>query len=88
MILMLSCQDITEKASDYLDRDLPFTTRLSVRVHLFMCVNCRRYVQQLQTTIKTLRILKPEHPATPDLTQNLVKQFKHHHAAKNDEHEP
>ncbi len=51
---MPSCQDITKHASDYLDRSLPWWKRLGFRVHLFMCVNCQRYLDQLKLTIATI----------------------------------
>ena len=58
---MLSCKDITEKASEYLDQELPFFTRLKVKIHLRMCQNCDRYVKQLQITIRALgKMNKPE----------------------------
>jgi hypothetical protein len=42
---MLSCREVTERASDYLDRALPLRQRLAVRLHLFMCQHCRRYLR-------------------------------------------
>ena len=37
---MLSCKDITENANSYLDKELPFFTRMKVNLHLMMCVHC------------------------------------------------
>ena len=51
---MLSCKDITEKANEYVDKELPLVARVKFHIHLFMCVNCRRYVTQLKTTILAL----------------------------------
>ena len=44
---MLSCKDVTEQASRALDEPQGLVARLGMRFHLFMCVDCRRYVQQL-----------------------------------------
>ena len=54
MKIMPSCKDVTDHSSDYLDRNLSFMERLSFKMHVFMCVNCKRYVSQLKLTIATI----------------------------------
>jgi hypothetical protein len=46
--IMPSCQDISRSVSDSLDRQLPLHRRMMIRVHLRLCVFCRRYQQQLE----------------------------------------
>ena len=46
---MMSCKDVANLASDYLEKDLPLLRRLSLRLHLFMCTDCRRFVQGIRT---------------------------------------
>ena len=45
---MRSCKEITRLASDALDQDLPLMTRMGIRMHLWMCKYCARYVAQLE----------------------------------------
>jgi putative zinc finger protein len=52
--MMPSCKEITEHSSDYLDRNLPWWKRPGYRLHLMMCVNCRRYVEQLKLTVSAI----------------------------------
>ena len=73
---MLSCKDITEHASAYLDKELPFTKRISLRMHLFMCVNCRRYMDQLQITIQALGRMKKPDSVDSTYSNHLVDCFK------------
>jgi len=73
---MLSCKDITEKANDYLDRDLPFFTRLKVKMHLMVCVHCQRYVQQLQLTIQALTRLKKPDTVDDATVDSVVENLK------------
>ena len=61
---MLSCKDITEKANEYIDHELSLVHRVKFRMHLFVCVNCRRYIAQLKTTIQTLGRIKNDIPPT------------------------
>ena len=53
---MLSCNDLAHHhASDYLDGQLGWRDRLRVRFHLFICVHCRRFIQQLKQVREVLR---------------------------------
>ncbi len=52
---MLSCKDINQKASQYIDSELSFSQRLAIGFHLLMCVHCRRYMRQLAAMVNTLR---------------------------------
>jgi hypothetical protein len=73
---MLSCKEITEKANEYLESELPFGTRLRVRMHLLMCTHCRRYVKQLQTTIRAIGLMKEQETVDENYTQKLVERYK------------
>ena len=75
---MLSCKNITEEANSYLDKERPFFTRMKVKMHLAICVNCRRYVDQLNTTIQALRNLKraDDDIVSEDVVDNVVNNLK------------
>ncbi len=45
---MMSCKEVSQLASESLDRSLTFHERLSMRFHLFACKFCSRYVRQLK----------------------------------------
>jgi hypothetical protein len=82
---MFSCKDVTEKANQYIDSELPFSQRLNMRLHLFVCVNCRLYLKQLQTTIQVLgRMRKPEAAPTSEAKVNeIVEKLKKEKQAGN-----
>jgi hypothetical protein len=73
---MLSCKDVTEHANAYLEKALPITKRLSMRMHLFICLNCRRYMDQLHITIQTLGRMKKQEPVDDAYSKHLVECFK------------
>jgi hypothetical protein len=52
---MLSCRDVSERASDLLDGRAPWRVRAAARLHLLMCRHCYRYLQQLRLTKAILR---------------------------------
>jgi anti-sigma factor RsiW len=51
---MLSCKDVTRRASAYLDGDLGRWDRLRLLAHLAICKGCRRYLDQLRITVALL----------------------------------
>jgi len=53
---MLRCHEVEERASAYLERDLPWRQHLAVRLHLLICRACRRYLAQLELMVRTLRL--------------------------------
>lgn len=73
---MLSCKEITEKANEYLEKDLPFFVRLKFKMHLKMCINCQRYVDQLQTTIQLLGKMKQPVSTEDSTVDNIVDILK------------
>ncbi len=45
---MPNCREVTQLASESLDRKLSFGERIGMRFHLMMCKLCTRYVWQLK----------------------------------------
>lgn len=45
--LIPSCREVTQLVSESMEESLPLTKRMGVKLHLLMCVWCRRYRQQL-----------------------------------------
>ncbi|MEW6322289.1 MAG: zf-HC2 domain-containing protein [Acidobacteriota bacterium] len=70
---MLNCRDVTERVTDYLERDLSWWERLWFRLHLAMCAACRRYVAQMRTTTQLLRQLG-ERPADPPAVDPAIRE--------------
>jgi predicted anti-sigma-YlaC factor YlaD len=62
---MLKCIEIVALTSDYLDGQLRFSDGLSMRAHLAMCGNCRRFVRQMRLTLRVIQHM-PE-PQVKDL---------------------
>jgi uncharacterized peroxidase-related enzyme len=52
---MLTCREVAEQASEYLDRELSWSRRLGVRLHLMMCRHCRAFLANLATSIALTR---------------------------------
>lgn len=62
---MLNCEELSERATDYLESALSPTQLAGVKMHLLICKHCRAYVDQL---VKTIKLLKAAGESTSDLT--------------------
>ena len=47
---MLNCKEVTQIASDYLDKNIAGTLGWQVRLHLLACKCCRRFMRHLKIT--------------------------------------
>ena len=45
---MMTCKEVAQLASESLDRNLTWYESLTLRLHLFRCDMCTRYVRQLK----------------------------------------
>lgn len=75
MDVRLDCEDVKQRASDYLDEALPPGAREPFEQHLATCVNCARYLQEIRQTIHRLGTL-PREPM-PDPMKELLLRALH-----------
>jgi anti-sigma factor RsiW len=50
----LTCRELVELVTDYLEGALPLDERQRFEEHVRSCAVCRRYVEQLRATIRVL----------------------------------
>ena len=50
----LSCREIVELVTDYLEGALDATTTNAFETHIAICPGCQRYVEQIRETVTTL----------------------------------
>jgi len=51
---VLSCREIVELVTDYLEGDLDADTTTALEAHLDLCPGCTRYVEQIREIVATL----------------------------------
>ena len=71
---MLSCREITELVTDYIEGRLSFGQWLRFQMHVGMCRHCRAYLRQMRGTIAALGKL-PEEPLDPTAHEELMRRF-------------
>jgi anti-sigma factor RsiW len=72
---MLSCKELTELVTDYLEGRMPFLQRVKFHLHLGTCDRCRAYLRQMKMAITTLGRL-PDEPAPAGVREELLARFR------------
>jgi len=76
---MYNCKRVTYLVSESLDRKLPLSQRMGVRIHFMMCKFCTRYQEQLLFLRKAAHLYSEssEDSDTPvRLSPNVAKRIK------------
>ncbi|HEY3447878.1 MAG TPA: zf-HC2 domain-containing protein [Myxococcales bacterium] len=79
---MLTCQELTELVTDYLEGRLTWGQRLKFQMHLGMCSHCRAYLGQMKQTLKAVGKVQVEETTPPDVLDELLKRFQGWKATK------
>ncbi|RDX36620.1 zf-HC2 domain-containing protein [Kangiella sp. HD9-110m-PIT-SAG07] len=72
---MLSCKHTIDQGTDYLDKELGFWRKVEMKMHLMICVNCRRYMKQLKQTIMMLSKGQFKKPSDQQV-ERLKKEYQ------------
>jgi anti-sigma factor RsiW len=71
----LSCQELVELVTDYLEDALPAEDRQRFDSHIAACDGCRRYLAQIEVTLALSGRLTPEQLA-PEAEAALLEAFR------------
>ena len=75
----LTCRDVAERATDYLEDRLPSLTAIRIGLHLTSCADCRSYVMQIGLVSSALRSFPKLYPS-PVNRLRLSERFAGRHA--------
>ena len=70
----LSCKEVVELVTDYLEGALPEDVRLQMERHLAGCDGCTHYLEQMRQTIRLTGELREE-SLTPQQRADLLRLF-------------
>ena len=71
----LTCKELVELVTDYLDDALPGDERRGFEHHIEVCRACDHHVDHLRATVRALGALRDE-PLSPDTRDSLVRAFR------------
>lgn len=70
----LTCQDVVELVTSYLEGTMPSAERTLFEEHLAVCPGCDRYLRQMERTIALVGEVREEALA-PQTRQRLIEAF-------------
>ena len=73
--LMVTCQEVVELVTDYLEGGLDPDMTAEVEAHLGLCDGCDIYVEQMRTTIRALGKV-PVETLSESAQAELVRAFR------------
>ena len=71
----LTCKELTELITDYLEERLQQTERVRLEQHLSVCPGCVTYLDQMRATVKALGA-KPRVEIPPAIESDLLQAFR------------
>ena len=71
----LTCQELVELVTAYVEGALPLHERARFEAHLAGCRGCTIYLEQMRRTITLLGTL-PEKAVSPQARENLLAAFR------------
>ena len=71
----LSCQELVELVTDYLDGALPPELNARFEQHIAHCTGCQKYLEQMRATIRATGSLTPE-SVSPEAERTLLDAFR------------
>ena len=71
----MTCKELTELITDYLEERLSPVDRIRFDRHLSVCTGCVEYLEQMRVTIKALSY-KPAVKIPPVIQSNLLAAFR------------
>jgi len=71
---MMTCAQLTELVTDYVEERLPLRQRLVFQLHLGMCRHCRTYLRQVRQTVRLTGHL-PAEPMPAAIRAELLTRF-------------
>ena len=71
----LSCQELVELVTDYLEGAMPDELRLRFETHIAKCGGCSAYVEEMRQTIRITGSLTVD-AVTPEAERALLEAFR------------
>ena len=71
----ITCRELTEVLTDYLEGVMPLEDRARFEAHLAICEGCVNYLTQMRQTIAAARDLRPAH-VQATAPEDLLEAFR------------
>ena len=80
--MLPSCKQIAEQASENIDTPLSGIRWFKMKLHMLMCVFCRRYNEQMILSSKTIRTMGEETVENEQVRERVAECYHEIHGKK------
>ncbi|MDH5433995.1 MAG: hypothetical protein OEY19_08615 [Gammaproteobacteria bacterium] len=78
--MLPTCREVAEQLSENIDKPISGFRWFKLKLHLLMCVYCRRYDKQLNITSKAIKLSELTKAPNKELGKLLTSFFIQNHA--------
>lgn len=73
----ITCQELVELVTDYLEGSMPSDRRLRFEEHLAFCFSCAEYLDQMRETIRLMGAIREDDldPESRDVMLRVFREF-------------
>ncbi len=75
-LILPTCEEVSRLTSQAMDEKLPLRKRLALRVHLMLCVWCRRSARQLELMRRLARTGGPAETLSDSARERLARALE------------
>lgn len=79
---MLTCKDVSARASALIDKELPLWDVLQMRLHLAMCKGCQAFLRQMRITRSLTAVSPPACPQDAAAIAAILARFHQENAPR------
>lgn len=74
--MLPTCKEVSEQLSENLDQPVKGFRWFKLKLHLLMCVYCRRYGKQLELSTKTVNLVDSKTEPSDALKEKALENFR------------
>ncbi|TQV73671.1 hypothetical protein FLL45_12420 [Aliikangiella marina] len=75
-MLIPSCKEVAEQLSENMDKPVTGIRGLRLKLHLWVCRNCRRYHDQMELTSKTIALMGSNKQPSEAVKKDMMERFR------------
>ncbi len=74
-MIMMSCREVCDHASDFIEAELPLRSRLRLGLHLLICRHCARFMRYLRLAGRVSAAIDTPEPPDDAAIDALIQKL-------------
>jgi hypothetical protein len=81
--MLPTCKQVSEQSSENIDEPIRGFKWFKMKLHLLICIYCRRYQKQIELSSQTVKVMDEKVDVNQDVKNNVESAYKELHGNKN-----